>query len=287
MEFKSLYKLNLYTTNFSKDSIYFIIDNSHALTLKKNLYKSFLKIFCKFNLQKFFEKTFTIERHIIDSLEMLLKDIDKELPQNIYLILKPGYRGKRGAFIVEVDNKKYLIIKFDNFHELNSESLEIEFNKINNLIETDKIKIPKPKFYKNINDVYFAGYEFFKNLKYSNHNKDFFIHFKKFSQLNQVSHYELAPWNVFFKEDTYYILDWSNSDEYVEGYDELYYFLILSYFKRRYFFKTLNHDKNNYYLFINKYSEFIENRHSIDNSQLIKILSYVKKLSRLTEQSSN
>ena len=237
MEFKSLYKLNLYTTNFSKDSIHFIIDNSQALTLKKSLYISLLKIFCKVNLQKFFEKTFTIESHIIDSLDMLLQDIDKKFPQNIYLILKPGYMGKRGAFIVEIDNKKYLIIKFDNFHELNSESLEIEFNKINNLIETDKIKIPKPKFYKDINDVCFAGYEFFKNLKYSNHNNDFFIHFKKFSQFNQVSHYELAPWNVFFKKDTYYILDWANSDEYVEGYDELYYFLILSYFKRRYFLK--------------------------------------------------
>lgn len=280
MKFKSLFKLNLYTTNFSKDSLSFIIDNSHALTLKKSLYKSFLKIFCKFNLQNIFEKTFTIESHIVDSLEVVLKEIDKKLPQDIYLILKPGYRGKRGAFIVELESKKYLFIKFDNFHKVNSESLDIEFNKINKLIETDNIKIPKPKFYKEINNVYFAGYEFLKELKYSNHKKEFFIHFKEFSILNQISHYELAPWNVFFKDDSYFILDWSSSDEYVEGYDELYYFLILSYFKRRYFFKTLNHNKNNYYLFINKYSEFIKNRQSIDNSQLIKILSYVKRINK-------
>ena len=151
MEFKSYYKLNLYTTNLSKDSTNFILENSHALTFKKSLYKSFLRIFCIFNLQKFFEKTFIVESNIIDSLEILLQDFDKKLPQNIYLILKPGYAGKRGAFIVEIDNKKYIILKFDNFHELNSESLEIEFNKINNLIETDKIKIPKPKIYKDIN----------------------------------------------------------------------------------------------------------------------------------------
>ena len=282
MEFKSFYKLELYTTNFSKDSTNFILDNSHALTFKKSGYKNLLRIFCKFNLQKFFEKTFTIENHIIQSLEILFQDIDKSLPDNFYLILKPGYKGKRGAFIIEIDKTDYLLIKFDNFHEVNSESLEIEFNKINNLVETDKIKIPKAKFYKNINEVYFAGYEFFQGLKYSNPNKELFVYFKEFSRLNEVSHYELAPWNVFFKEDSYFILDWSNSDKYEEGYDELYYFLILSYFKKRYFFRTLNHNKKNYYLFIDKYSEFIKNRQSIDNSQLIKILSYVKKINKVT-----
>jgi hypothetical protein len=82
MEFKSFYKLELYTTNFSKDSTNFILDNSHALTFKKSGYKNLLRIFCKFNLQKFFEKTFTIENHIIQSLEILFQDIDKSLPDN-------------------------------------------------------------------------------------------------------------------------------------------------------------------------------------------------------------
>ena len=95
----------------------------------------------------------TIENHIVESLEILFQNIGKTLPENFYLILKPGYKGKRGAFIIEIDKTDYLLIKFDNFHEVNSESLEIEFNKINNLVETDKIKIPKAKFYKNIKNL--------------------------------------------------------------------------------------------------------------------------------------
>jgi hypothetical protein len=282
MKLYSLKGFNIFSKDITHESLTFTLNNSFFLKTSKQIYINFLKLF-------FFKIRFNFLIYNIEIEEELLKNIRKyaeeitECELDIqYFLPKTSFGLTRGGIILSDNNNNLYFTKYNIAKISKVENLGKEYHNLKKLKCVNNILYPKVYGYKQFDDLEILVTDYTKNLDPKVNYKKFFEVYESFSNDNNISHFDLAPWNIYSKNNNFLILDWSNAKTYQENFDKFYCYIFLSFYKKRYLLYLFQiQNKDLFKEFFSYFENLISLRLEADNKELKKILIFAKKLEKV------
>lgn len=282
MKLYSIKGFNIFAKDISPENFTFMINNSFFLRNTKKIYINLLKLFFFKIRINFLIYSIEIEDELLNKI---LKGTEKitNCKLNIqYVLPKTSFGLTRGGIILSDSSNNLYFTKYNFEKKIKVERLDEEFNNLKKLKSFNNILFPKVYGYKQFKNLELLVTEYIKNLEPKVNYKKFFNEYEFFSKYNNISHYDLAPWNIYLKNNNFLILDWSSSKTYQENFDKFYCYIFLSFYKKKYLFYLFQiQNKELYKEFISYFDNLISLRSEADNKELIKILTYARKLEKI------